>query len=285
MSQEHQQSTTKYFVDAENAAEMARLIRQGRIVTQNTGALFPEYIDLQGIRRVLDIGCGPGEWAFAVATAHPEIQVTGIDVSQIMIEYANAQAQEQHVNNTTFRVMSAKEPLDLPNGVFDVVNARFLFGFMDPVTWPKLIQECVRIMRPGGVFVLTETEGVLTNSLATERLHTMAAEAMKRAGQSFSPDGRHYGITPMLGKFLRNAGYVNIHYKSHVIDCSTSMEAHQDMYHDLLTVFKLMQPYLVKADITTQEEVEGVYQRMLEEWQLPDFCALWTYLTVSGEKP
>ena len=46
-----------------------------------------------------------------------------------------------------------------------------------------------------------------------------------------------------------------------------------------------MQSYLVEKGVTTQEEVEGVYQRMLEEWQLPDFCALWTYLTVSGEKP
>ena len=245
MSQEHQQNNTAYFVDAENAAEMARLIRQGRIVTRNTGTLFPESVDLQGIRRVLDIGCGPGEWASSVATAHPEIQVTGIDISQIMNEYASAQAQEQHVSNITFRVMSAKEPLDFPDNAFDLVNARFLFGFMDPDTWSKLLQECVRITRSGGVLVLTETEGILTNSLATERLHTMAAEAMKLAGQSFSPDGRHYGITPMQGKFLRNAGYVNIHYKSHVIDCSVGMEAHQDIYHDLLTVFKLMQPYLV----------------------------------------
>ncbi len=285
MSQEHQQNETTYIIDAENAAEMARLIRQGRTVTQNTDALFPGHIDRSGIRRVLDIGCGPGEWAFAVATAHPEIQVTGIDISQIMIEYANAQAQEQHMNNAQYRVMSAKEPLDFPDHAFDLVNARFLVAFMDPDAWPKLIQECVRITRSGGALVLTETEGTLTNSLATERLYAMSAEAMKRAGQSFSADGRHYGITPVVGKLLRDGGYRNIHYKSHAIDCSFGTEAHQDIYHDLLTAYKLMQPFLIKAGITTQEEVEGVYQRMLEEWQLPDFCALWTYLTVSGEKP
>ena len=285
MSQEYQQNNTSYIIDAENAAEMARLIRQGRTVTQNTGTLFPEYIDLQGILRVLDIGCGPGEWASSVASAHPEIQVTGIDISQIMIEYANAQAQGQHINNTTFRVMSAKEPLDFPDGAFDLVNARFLVAFMDPDTWPKLIQECMRMTRSGGMLVLTETEGTLTNSPATEKLYGMSAEAMKRAGQSFSADGRHYGITPMVGKFLRDAGYVNIHYNSYAIDCSAETNAHQDIYHDLLTAYKLMQPFLIKAGVTTQEEVEGVYQRMLEEWQLPNFCALWTYLTVSGEKP
>ena len=285
MSDEQQQNETTYIIDAENAAEMARLIRQGRTVTQNTNALFPEHINRSGIRRVLDIGCGPGEWVLSVASAHPEIQVTGIDISQIMIEYANAQAQEQHVNNTKFQVMSAKEPLNFPDNAFDVVNARFLVAFMDPITWPKLIQECVRITRSGGALVLTETEGTLTNSLANERLYGMSAEAMKRAGQSFSADGRHYGITPMVGKLLRDAGYVNIHYNSYAIDCSAGTDAHQDIYHDLLTAYKLMQPFLIKAGVTTQEEVEGVYQRMLEEWQLPDFCALWTYLTVSGEKP
>ncbi len=285
MSNDDKQNNTSYVIDAENVAEMARLVRQGRTITQNTGSLFPGQIDSSGIHRVLDIACGPGEWAFSVASAHPEIQVTGVDISQIMIEYANAQAKEQRVDNSTFRVMSAKEPLDFPDAAFDLINARFLVGFMDPVTWPKFVQECVRITRSGGVLVLTETEETLTNSLATERLHAMIAEAMKRAGQSFSVDGRHYGITPMVGKLFRNAGYINIHYNSYAIDCSFGMEAHQDIYHDLLTAYKLVQPYLIKTGVTTQEEVEGLYQRMLEEWQLPDFCALWTYLTVSGERP
>ena len=284
MSADNQNETT-YIIDAENAAEMARLVRQGRIVTQNTGSLYPEYVNHSEIHRILDAACGPGEWAFSVASTHPEIHVTGIDISQIMIEYANAQAKEQHVNNITFQVMNAMEPLKFSSDAFDLVNARFLVAFMNPSTWPKFVQECVRITRSGGVLVLTETEGTLTNSLATERLYAMSAEAMKSAGQSFSADGRHYGITPIVGKLLRDAGYINIHYMSHAIDCSFGTEAHQDIYHDLLTAYKLMQPYLIKMGVTTQEEVEGVYQRMLEEWQLPNFCALWTYLTVSGEKP
>ena len=135
------------------------------------------------------------------------------------------------------------------------------------------------------MLVITETEGFITNSLATERMYTMSTQAMKGTGQSFSADGRHYGITPMLGKLLRDAGYVDIHYKSYAIDCSAGTKYHQDMYHNLVTGYKLMQPFLIKTGVTTQEEVEGVYERMLEEWQLPDFCALLTYLTVSGEKP
>ena len=54
------QSETTYFIDAENAAEMARLANQDHIVTQSTGGLFPEQSDLSTMNDILDIACGPG---------------------------------------------------------------------------------------------------------------------------------------------------------------------------------------------------------------------------------
>lgn len=285
MIPEPQQNNPTYVIDAENAAEMARLLRQDRLLTGGMGGLFPEPLEQTSLRRILDLGCGPGGWARAVALAFPEAQVTGVDISQLMIEYAGVQAQEQEIHNVTFHVHNVREPLDFADNAFDLINGRFLFAFMSPDTWPKLMQECVRMLRPGGVLILTETEGPLSNSLATERLYGMSVEAMKRAGQSLSPDGRSIGITPMMGKFFRDAGYVNIQYKAHVLDCSRGTPAYQDVYHDCVTGYKLMQSYLVKMGLTMQDEVEGIYQRMLEEQQAQDFCEVWFYLSVWGEKP
>ncbi len=284
MTPDPEQSTTPYVLDAENAAEMARLLRQDRLLTKGMGGLFPESLEHASLRRLLDLGCGPGGWARAVASAYPDMQVTGIDISQLMIEYAQVQAHEQDIGNVTFQVHNAREPLDFPDNAFDLINGRFLFAFMSPEAWPKLLQECRRMTRPGGVLVLTETEGPLTNSLATQRLYGMSVEAMKHTGQSLSPDGHHIGITPMLGKFFRDAGYVNIQYKAHVLDCSAGTHAYQDVYQDCVTGYKLMQPFLVKMGVTTQDEVEGIYQRMLEEQQAQDFCEVWVYLSVWGEK-
>ena len=285
MSVDPSHDDTGYIMDAENAAEMARLIRQGRLMTTGMGGLFPQSIDLSSIHDVLDLACGPGEWVTSVATAHTEMQVTGIDISHIMIAYARSQIQEQGISNATFLVGNVREHLPFPDNSFDLVNGRFLFAFMSPTAWSELLQECGRILRPGGTFLLTETESPLTNSLATEKIAALAAEAMKKAGQSFSPDGRHVGITPMLGKFFRDAGYQNIQYKAHVLDCSTGTEVSQEIFHDYVTLYKQIQPYLVKQGVTTQEEIEGVYQRMLEEQQLPNFCELWLYLSVWGQKP
>lgn len=42
-------------------------------------------------------------------------------------------------------------------------------------------------------------------------------QALKVAGQSFSPDGRHGGITPLLGRFLRDAGCRNIRHLASIL--------------------------------------------------------------------
>src|SRR5579859_5211735 len=94
------QNDRTYFIDAENAAEMARLTNQDRLITKLMGGLFPEHLDpVHNIHDILDISCGPGGWVLDVAQAYPEKWVTGIDISTLMIEYARYQAYSQGLNN------------------------------------------------------------------------------------------------------------------------------------------------------------------------------------------
>lgn len=60
-----------YVIDAENAAEMARLTRQDRLITKTMGGLFTEHSDLSGGHDVLDVACGPGGWVLDVARHIP----------------------------------------------------------------------------------------------------------------------------------------------------------------------------------------------------------------------
>lgn len=280
----HDQNT--YFIDAENAAEMARLVRQDRLITREMGGLFPEQSTLSGIHDILDIACGPGGWVLDVARAYPDMQVVGVDISELMIAYARAMASTQGVNNARFQVMNALKPLDFPDHCFDLINARLIVGFMPTEAWPRLLRECLRITRPGGVIRLTEGDvWGITNSPAIEKLCGMFSHALQLAGHSFSPDGRTAGITPMLSRLLRDAGYQHMQKTAHVIDYSTGEHAHGDFYQNFMTAFKLMQPFLIKTGVTTQEEVDALYYRALEEMQADDFCGLWYFLTVWGNKP
>src|SRR5207244_10211398 len=123
----------------------------------------------------------------------------------------------------------------------DQGNARLVFRFTPAAAWPRLLQECMRITRPRGLIWLTESEMVLTNSPASEKLAGMFAQAMKQAGLSFSPDGRLIGITPMLGHLLSNAGYQDIEKMVYAIDYSAGAEGHESHYQNLAIGSKLVQ--------------------------------------------
>lgn len=142
------------------------------------------------------------------------------------------------------------------------------------------------ISRSGGMIRLTECDDMgTTTSPAFEKFSDMGGIAYLRAGRSFSPEGRNWGITPMLGRFLQQAGCKNIRHTAHVIDYSTGAEAHEGMFHNWMISLKFAQPFLAKMGLSTQEELDHLYQQAMAEMMSDDFSALWYFVTVSGEKP
>ncbi|HLI09266.1 MAG TPA: methyltransferase domain-containing protein [Ktedonobacteraceae bacterium] len=285
MTGEPEERKDTYVIDPESATEMTRLLYQDRLLTEELGGLFPENPDLSGIHDILDIACGPGGWALDVAFRYPEKQITGVDISQTMVTYAQAQAKARGLSNTDFLVMDVLKPLQFDDNSFDLVNGRLLFGFMPAASWPKLIQECMRILRPGGLLRLTEGEIGITNSPASEEASNLFTRMMKRTGMSFSPDGRHLGLTPMLPRLLREAGFEQVQLKAYAVDYSAGTPNHESHYQNIMIGSKLVQPFLTKLGLISQEKAEEVYQQAMIEMMQDSFVGLWYYLTVSGRKP
>lgn len=283
MTEASDQNQNTYVIDDKSGAEMARLLDQDRLMTRDMGGLFPEREDLAGISHILDIACGPGGWTQEVAFAHPEIDVVGIDISSAMIEHARAQAKLQRLENVRFEVMDARKPLPFPDGSFDLINARLIVGFMLPSGWPDLMRECLRLLRPGGVLRLTEGEWAWVTSPAFERLQLMFCQALYKSGQSFSPTGAHLGITPVLNRIMRQAGFIHIQSKAHSVDISSGTQAHEGYFNDMRS-FPLVQPFLQKWIGTTKEEMQSLHQEALTEMLADDFCGLWFIYTIWGEK-
>lgn len=273
-----------YVVDPNSDVEMARLILQDRFITQGIGGLFPERKDLTGIHSILDIACGPGGWVLQAAQAYPQVEIMGVDLSIRMIMYARAQAMVHEISNARFRLMNVLKPLDFPDGSFDMVNARTLFAFMSPTSWPILLRECFRILRPGGVIRLTECEFPLTTGPAVEAINALTTQTFHLTGRSFSPDGRNIGITPMLGRLLHDAGYQNIQHQSHVLNYSKGTEAHEYFFSDYRTSFQIGQDFLIKNGLISQEAFEPLYRQALQEIWADNFQAIQLFLTAWGER-
>ncbi len=273
----------EYFIDAESAAEMARLIDQESFITEAMGGLFAERSDIIAMHSILDLGCGPGQWARDVALRYPQVKVTGIDISSIMVQYARAHALVQKLTNVSFQVMNITTPLDFPDNTFDLVNGR-LIAFLSPEQWASLLRECLRIVRPGGVIRLTENE-VVTTSIATDTAFSQFYQAMARTRQGFSPNGRVLGITSRLNQLLKKAGCVNTDYRAHAVDFSAGTAIHDTFCKVALAFITLMQPFLINVGVTTPEESQRLLQQMEIEMYTDDFSALMFLLTAWGEKP
>ncbi|HYL03448.1 MAG TPA: bifunctional 2-polyprenyl-6-hydroxyphenol methylase/3-demethylubiquinol 3-O-methyltransferase UbiG [Steroidobacteraceae bacterium] len=96
--------------------------------------------------RVLDVGCGGGLLAEALAGAGA--RVTGIDLAPGMIEVARLHAAESAVS-IDYRVVGAEELLAAEPGGFDVVTCMEMLEHVpDP---PAIVQACAKLAKPGGL--------------------------------------------------------------------------------------------------------------------------------------
>jgi SAM-dependent methyltransferase len=275
-----------YFFDPESPTEMARLINLDQFVTRNMGGPLVGIADPSSLHTIVDLACGPGGWVLDVAFAYPEADVAGVDISQTMTSYANARARSQRLTNASFGVMDIKQPLDFSDNTFDLVNTRFLFSVLQRDEWAAFIDECTRILRPGGILRMTDMiDPAITTSAACERRMQLSFLAQSRLGYGFSPIGRTVGVTSVIPKLLRDAGYQDVQHAAYALDFSRGTDAWANVYRDAEVVGRLLQPLLINTGVTTEEEAEQLYQQMLIEMHADDFCGMWHYMTIWGVKP
>ncbi len=261
-----------YFIDVEHQAEMARLLVQESLLNAHMGGLPERGNDFSAIHKVLDIGCGPAGWLLDIAATQPSVSVVGIDISQMMITYAQAQAQAHGLSNTSFALMDATQPLSFADGSFDLVNGRHLISFLRGDQWPDLLRECYRITRPSGIIRLVGTElSGITNSPAFHRAVNLFIEALQKAGRGLTPLSPTIGVMAQLAQLVSEAGYENVQLYPYLIDFSAGTNGHQATYEDWSVGYKLVMPFLSKRTGTPLAELEQHYQDMLVDLALPTF--------------
>lgn len=103
--------------------------------------------------RVLDVACGSGASAIPVGEiVGPAGKVTGIDISENMLELARSKARELGLCNTEFIVEDMSE-LPFSDESFDAVVC--VFGVFFIPDMEKLVGELWRVIKPGGKLSVT----------------------------------------------------------------------------------------------------------------------------------
>ncbi len=154
--------------------------------------------------RILDLATGPGEPALSLARiVGPDGRVTGVDLSEKMVEIATQVAHERHLGNAEFRVMDA-EHLAFPDGSFDAVVSRF--GFQIFTNPEAVAREAYRVLRRGGRIVVA----VWSTAEKAAALHVLIGPMLEFA----EPDESGYLPTPYelggpseMARLLESVGF------------------------------------------------------------------------------
>ena len=110
--------------------------------------------DVEGLD-VLELGCGAAQWSISLAGlgARP----VGLDLSARQLEHARRAMDDAGVEFPVIEASAEDVPLD--DESFDVVFCDHgAFNFADPM---RLVPECARLLRPGGLLAFSMVTPIL----------------------------------------------------------------------------------------------------------------------------
>jgi SAM-dependent methyltransferase len=106
-----------------------------------------EGLDLGG-RTVLDVGCGSGGIALALAEEHGAGRVIGVDVEAPVLERARGRAAERGLADRVEFIEVEPGPLPFEDGTFDVVFSKD--AMVHIADKEALFADLFRVLKPGG---------------------------------------------------------------------------------------------------------------------------------------
>ena len=110
----------------------------------------------QGQLRVLDVATGTGRTLRQVRAALPDAQLVGLDLSAAYLRQANRWLS-QLPNELPQLVQGNAETLPFANGSMQGVTCVFLMHELPSEARQAVIDECFRVLEPGGVMVLADS--------------------------------------------------------------------------------------------------------------------------------
>jgi len=167
-----------------------------------------EQLDLQPGQRVLELAAGPGDTGFLAAElVRPGGSLIASDGSDAMLGVARGRARDLGVTNVEFKHIEL-EWIDLPTASVDAVLCRW--GLMLTADPASALQECRRVLRPGGKIALAVWDVPEHNPWAT-----IPTRALLELGRAEQPDPTAPGMFALadperLREMLEDAGFVEV---------------------------------------------------------------------------
>jgi len=138
---------------------------------QNIGKRYVELLKKCGFKsgKILDVGCGFGSVAIEIAKVFPDTEITGIDLSEPLLEMALGLAKQAGITHQITLKTGDVQEMEFSDDSFDVVINTFMLHIVEnPV---RMLNEIERVVKPGGKILMSDLRrsvlGVIAKKLST----------------------------------------------------------------------------------------------------------------------
>ncbi|MGJ5673318.1 MAG: class I SAM-dependent methyltransferase [Nostochopsis sp.] len=156
--------------------------------------------------RILDVACGTGRTLKMIRAAFPQASLFGTDLSPAYLRKANELLSK--IPGELPQLLQANaEELPYLDNYFHAVTSVFVFHELPAGVRQRVIEQCYRVTKPGGVFIICDS------------LQTSDSPEMEPFMENFhqiyhEPYYKHY-ITDDLVERLEKAGFENVEIQVH----------------------------------------------------------------------
>ena len=176
---------------------------------------------------ILDIATGTGDLAIALAKTGAK-KIAGIDISNGMLSVGRKKIKQENLDTVIEMQQADSENLPFADNHFDAITVGF--GIRNFEHLEKGLAEILRVLRPGGIFVILETS-VPTKPPFKQGYSLYSRFILPTIGRIFSKDKKAYAylsesasIFPHgeeLNNILTKIGFTSVQHKPQTFGVAT----------------------------------------------------------------
>ena len=176
---------------------------------------------------ILDIATGTGDLAISL-TGTTANKIIGLDISDGMLEVGRQKIKSKALDGIIKMVIGDSEDLPFKDNTFDAITVAF--GVRNFMNLKKGLSEILRVLKPGGIFVILETS-VPIKTPYKQGYKLYSTFILPTIGKVFSKDRSAYkylsesaSVFPFgeeLNNILREIGFINVEDKPQTFGVAT----------------------------------------------------------------
>ncbi|RPI29147.1 MAG: methyltransferase [Acidobacteria bacterium] len=191
-----------HFFSQLNQAEIRQFSLAMHNYAKSRGADLPNFLDLSGYKTLLDVGTGPGTYAFELAAKYRQLEISLLDLPSVLEVAKEIEAHYSLENQPHYL------PLDFGReeipGKYDVVLVSNTLHTIGPASSRALLKRLYSNVNSAGCLVV-QAQFIPDHQPAT-RCWPVVFDLIL---MSITPTGENHGLNETI-EWLKEAGFLNV---------------------------------------------------------------------------